>query len=129
MLLAPLVTALVSRALLRQRAPRGLWPALAGALAGSALVVTGEFMSDAHASGAVAVAEARSMAAGLALAVVSMLLLSSYLVLLQVTQHVTTGEAVMWGNICMGLAVMAPLALAVEGANWRWVHELKLFDW
>jgi hypothetical protein len=125
----------------------------------------------------------RDMAAGVALAVASMLLLAAYLVLLQVgpparaaagaqaadsgrsaggaslhpsvrayasppprpampcaslrprlpapqvTQHLTTGEAVMWANQVVGVVVFAPLALIVEGVDWGWTRRLSLFDW
>jgi drug/metabolite transporter (DMT)-like permease len=129
-LLTPLLAAVFSRWALRQPTPRGLWPALAAALAGSALVIAGEWHSAAGAGAAAAGAGgARDLGIGLALAVVSMVLLASYLVLLQVTQHVVTGVQVMWGNTLVGIMAFLPLALAVEGTNWDWVLALTPFDW
>lgn len=102
-LLTPLVTAVANRYLLRQRTPRALWPALAAALAGSALVIVGNWQAhgqhgdnqDADGGGS----SARDLAGGFALAVASMLLLAAYLVLLQVTQHMVTGVQVgRWGR-------------------------------
>ena len=136
MLLTPLVTAVASRWLLKQPTPRGLWAALAAAVAGSALVITGNYLGAAGAAkaagaagAAASAAAARDMAAGLALAFVSMLLLSAYLVSLQATQHLTSGEAVMWSNMFVALVALTPLAFAVEGADWGWVHALSATDW
>lgn len=125
-LLTPLVTAVTNRLVLRQPTPRGLWAALAAALGGSALVIAGNYVSAGAGAGGAA---ARDMAVGLALAVTSMILLAAYLVLLQVSQHVTSGAAVMWANMLVGTVVLAPLALAVEGTDWSWIHALSLFDW
>jgi drug/metabolite transporter (DMT)-like permease len=137
-LMTPLLAAVFSRWALRQPTPRGLWPALAVALAGSALVIAGQWRAGGAAAGGEGGATAgavgasnpgRDLAIGLALAVVSMVLLASYLVLLQITQHMVTGVQVMWGNTYVALIVFTPLACAVEGMDWSWVLELSGFDW
>jgi drug/metabolite transporter (DMT)-like permease len=129
LLLTPLTTAVASRFFLRQPTPRALWPSLVAAIAGSALVVTGNWMSQGGANHEAAPGSARDAAAGLALAFVSMLLLAAYLLMLQVTQHIVTGVQVMWGNSYVGVLLLTPLALGIEGLDWSWVLRLSLFDW
>ncbi|KAF8056101.1 hypothetical protein HT031_006452 [Scenedesmus sp. PABB004] len=130
-LLTPLATALANKVVLRQPTPPHLLPTLAAALAASALIIVGNYME------VLAIADANPssdrsparMAAGLGLAITSMLLLTAYLVALQVTQHLVTGVQVMWGNTYVTLVAFVPLALAVEGTDWSWVLALRLGDW
>ena len=35
----------------------------------------------------------------------------------------------MWGNTYVGLILLTPLALAVEGTDWSWVGEMTAADW
>lgn len=123
----PLLTALTNRCLLKQPTPVGLWPTLALALGGSAMMISSEWMGDSSTSGGGT--SSHNMLIGLALAIASMILLTAYLVALQVTQHLVTGLQVIWGNTWVGLVVLTPIALGVEGTDWSWVLSLSPFSW
>ena len=91
MMLTPLLTALANRFLLKQPTPVGLWPTMAVAVGGSAMMISGEWLGDRGAGADAGGPSGRDMAIGLALAVASMLLLTAYLVMLQVSWRVGAG--------------------------------------
>lgn len=82
----PLCTGAANRALLKQPTPPKLWPAAALALGGAAMAVAGQWLGDRAAGKAAAGREmtTKDMIIGLALALGSTLLMSAYLVILQV---------------------------------------------
>jgi drug/metabolite transporter (DMT)-like permease len=125
-MLTPLVTAIANKLLFRQNAPRALPIALFFAVAGSVMVIVGNWLSSNQAA---ATGSARDTAVGLALATVSMFLLAAYLLLLQATQKLTTGRQVMWANVTVAVVVFGPLGAALEGADWAWVAALRPADW
>ena len=85
MMLTPLLTALANRFLLKQPTPVGLWPTMAVAIGGSAMMISGEWLGDRGGGADAGGPSGRDMAIGLALSVASMLLLTAYLVTLQVS--------------------------------------------
>ncbi|KAF8057772.1 hypothetical protein HT031_005956 [Scenedesmus sp. PABB004] len=127
----PLCTALANRALLKQPTPPKLWPALLLSLGGAVMVITGQWLSDKAAGKAKAtnIMTTRDMVVGLALAATSTLLLSAYLVIIQVTRHLVSGEAVLWGKRNVAMLVFVPLSLIVEGLDWGWVPAMSGKDW
>jgi drug/metabolite transporter (DMT)-like permease len=132
-MLTPLATALANKLLLKQPTPSKLWPTVFLTLAGSILMVVGnsveaQHQTSSHGSTA-SMNNQHDMVLGLCLAAVSMLLLTAYLVALQVTQHMVTGVQVMWGNTYVALVVFTPLACLIEGVDWSWVLVLKPLDW
>ncbi|WIA08922.1 hypothetical protein OEZ85_008339 [Tetradesmus obliquus] len=132
-MLTPLATALANKLLLKQPTPSKLWPTVFLTLAGSVLIVVGNYVEAQHLNalhGSTASANNQhDMVLGLCLAAVSMLLLTAYLVALQVTQHLVTGVQVMWGNTYVALVVFTPLACLIEGLDWSWVQVLQPLDW
>ena len=90
-------------------------------------MISGEWLG--HSSAAGGAHSSRDILVGLALAVGSMLLLSVYLLMLQVSQRLVTGLQVMWANTYMTVLLLTPIALGVEGTDWSWVAALSPFDW
>ena len=80
---APLFAAIANRLVLRQPTPFGLWPTCLFTVAGSVLVVVGQLQQNAEEGGA-GVPSTGSLILGCALALTSTLLLTAYLVLIQV---------------------------------------------
>jgi drug/metabolite transporter (DMT)-like permease len=132
-MLTPMATALANKLLLKQPTPSKLWPTVVLTLAGSILMVVGNYVEAQHLTsihGSTAkMNNQHDMVLGLCLAAVSMLLLTAYLVALQVTQHLVTGVQVMWGNTYVALVAFIPLACLIEGLDWSWVLVLRPLDW
>jgi drug/metabolite transporter (DMT)-like permease len=131
-MLCPLFTAVANKVLLRQPAPAQLWPTIIFAVAGSGMVIAGSWISNGNTTstfGSKTLSPQVSLIVGVSLALTSTLLLSSYLVLLQVTRHIVTGEQVLWAKRNVAAVVLVPLALAVNGTDWGWVRALTTFDW
>lgn len=84
-MLTPLATAMANKALLKQPTPYKLWPTVFVTLAGSVLIVVGNYLDTQHQHAVHGNPHSvHDMAIGLSLAVVSMLLLTAYLLSLQV---------------------------------------------
>jgi len=131
-MLSPVFTAIANKVLLRQPAPAQLWPTIILAVAGSGMVIAGSWISNGNTSstlGGRTLSPQVSLIVGVSLALTSTLLLSLYLVLLQVTRHIVTGEQVLWAKRNVAAIVLVPLALAVDGTDWGWVRALTIFDW
>jgi len=131
-MLCPLFTAIANKVLLQQPAPAQLWPTIILAIAGSGMVIAGSWISNGNTAstfGSKTLSPQISLIVGVSLALTSTLLLSSYLVLLQVTRHIVTGEQVLWAKRNVAAVVLVPLALAVNGTDWGWVRALTTFDW
>jgi drug/metabolite transporter (DMT)-like permease len=137
-MLTPLVTAVANKLILRQPTPPMLWPTLAISLAGSGLVIAGQWMQAAARSnegggGAGAASankfEAKYLLAGISMSLLSMLLQASFFLAVQVTRHIVTGAQVLWGQRNTSVFGMLILALTIEGTDWGWFFALDTLDW
>jgi drug/metabolite transporter (DMT)-like permease len=72
---------------------------------------------------------AGKVAGGLALALLGTLLLSAFLVCVQITSHRLSSEAVMWGTRASSLLFTLPLSFAVAGTDWAWLTSLDAQGW
>ena len=126
-MLTPLVTALANKLLLHQPTPPMLWPTLAISLAGSGLVIAGQWVQAANSSGAKF--EVKYLLAGISMSLLSMLLQASFFLAVQVTRHIVTGSQVLWGQRNTSVFGMLILALTIEGTDWSWFYALNSLDW
>lgn len=134
----PLFTAIASSILFKQARPKGLWITLLCSIGGSGMVIggqwsdsTGQFSGSPEGASNAATGHSpiASMFIGLSFAVASMLLLTGFLLALQLTKHIVTGEQVLVGNRNMTLLLCLPLAFAVDGTDWTWLYRLRPQDW
>jgi drug/metabolite transporter (DMT)-like permease len=123
----PLVVALANTYVLKQPTPPKLYPTLAAAIIGAAVVLIGQWLQS-RAAGAGSGFSLDTLW-GLLLALTSTLLLAAYFVLLQVTRHLVTGEQILWANRNVALLLFAPLSLLIEGTDWSWVFMLTPAEW
>jgi drug/metabolite transporter (DMT)-like permease len=124
----PLVVALANTYVLRQPSPPKLYPTLAAAIAGAAVVLVGQWLQSRSTGGASSGFSLDTLW-GLLLALTSTLLLAAYFVLLQVTRHLVTGEQILWANRNVALLLFTPLSLLIEGTDWSWVFLLTPAEW
>jgi drug/metabolite transporter (DMT)-like permease len=123
----PLVVALANTYVLKQPTPPKLYPTLAAAIIGAAVVLIGQWLQS-RVSGAGSGFSLDTLW-GLLLALTSTLLLAAYFVLLQVTRHLVTGEQILWANRNVALLLFTPLSLLIEGTDWSWVFLLTPAEW
>ncbi|KAF6252807.1 hypothetical protein COO60DRAFT_1274119 [Scenedesmus sp. NREL 46B-D3] len=124
----PLVVALANTYVLRQPSPPKLYPTLAAAIIGAAVVLVGQWLQS-RTSGQAGSGFSLDTLWGLLLALTSTLLLAAYFVLLQVTRHLVTGEQILWANRNVALLLFTPLSLIIEGTDWSWVVLLTPAEW
>uniref|UniRef100_A0A383W667 EamA domain-containing protein n=1 Tax=Tetradesmus obliquus TaxID=3088 RepID=A0A383W667_TETOB len=123
----PLVVALANTYVLKQPSPPKLYPTLAAAIIGAAVVLIGQWLQS-RATGAAGGFSLDTLW-GLLLALTSTLLLAAYFVLLQVTRRFVTGEQILWANRNVALLLFTPLSLLIEGTDWSWVFLLTPAEW
>jgi drug/metabolite transporter (DMT)-like permease len=123
----PLVVALANTYVLKQPTPPKLYPTLAAAIIGAAVVLIGQWLQS-RVSGTGSGFSLDTLW-GLLLALTSTLLLAAYFVLLQVTRHLVTGEQILWANRNVALLLFTPLSLLIEGTDWSWVFLLTPAEW
>jgi drug/metabolite transporter (DMT)-like permease len=123
----PLVVALANTYVLKQPSPPKLYPTLAAAIIGAAVVLVGQWLQS-RGSGQGSGFSLDTLW-GLLLALTSTLLLAAYFVLLQVTRRFVTGEQILWANRNVALLLFTPLSLLIEGTDWSWVVLLTPAEW
>ena len=123
-LMTPLVVALLSAGLFRERLPRLTWPALALSLTGSLLMMSGDIGGH-----GVRLALTRSDLLGIGLASVSMLCLALYMILVPRTvKDSVPGEAVLLVQLIALTGTSGILSLAL-GEDWGRYLALGPLDW
>lgn len=126
----PAFAALANRIFLKQPSPGMLWPTIILSIGGSAMVIIGQFQQNqASSSSAANTSPTGYLFLGMGLALTSTLLLTVYLILIQLTRHLVSGEAVLWGKRNVAMLLFVPLAFVVEGTDWSWVTVLTPEGW
>jgi drug/metabolite transporter (DMT)-like permease len=127
----PLFVAISSSLLLRQPRAPGVYLTLLVAIGGSAMVISGKWLEDAAADSSGLAAEKTSavnLAVGLLLSFACTLLMTAYMLALQVSRSLVTNEQVLMANRNITLLVFVPLALGIEGTEFAWLWALKPMD-
>ncbi|NTU83343.1 MAG: DMT family transporter [Chloroflexales bacterium] len=123
-LMTPLVVALLSAALFRQRLPPFTWPAIGLSLAGSLLMMSGDIGGH-----GVRMALTGSDLLGIGLACASMLCLSLYMILVPRTvKDAVPGEAVLLMQLLALTVTTGAISLAI-GEDWGRYAALSPSDW
>lgn len=121
----PAFAAVANRAVLKQPSPPFLWTTIVLSLGASAMVIVGQIQEDDSGGSNPSIGD---LFLGIGLALCSTLLLTIYLILIQVTRHLVSGEAVLWGKRNVAMIVFVPLALGIEGTDWSWVR-VRMYEW
>lgn len=129
-LFAPIVIAIGSSRLLKQPTPPGLFITLFVTIGGSAMVVAGKWLEGGQGASPISSRQSvTDMIIGLALSLAGVLLMAAYMLLVQVSRHLTTSEQILMANRNFSLLLFIPLAFGVEGTDWRWLYTLHPADW
>ena len=120
----PAFAAVANRAVLKQPSPPLLWTTIVLSLGASAMVIVGQIQEDDSGGSNPSIGD---LFLGIGLALCSTLLLTIYLILIQVTRHLVSGEAVLWGKRNVAMIVFVPLALGIEGTDWSWVR-IRIYE-
>ena len=123
----PAFAALANRAVLKQPSPPFLWTTIVLSLGASAMVIVSQIQED-DSGGNSSNPSIGDLFLGIGLALCSTLLLTIYLILIQVTRHLVSGEAVLWGKRNVAMILFVPLALGIEGTDWSWVR-VRIYEW
>jgi len=124
----PAFAAVANRVVLKQASPPFLWTTIVLSLGASVMVIAGQLQEDASGEGNNNPSTG-DLFLGIGLALCSTLLLTIYLILIQVTRHLVSGEAVLWGKRNVAMILFVPLALGIEGTDWSWVANLDGKAW
>lgn len=127
----PLLVAISSSLLLRQPKAPGVYLTLLVAIGGSAMVIAGKWLEDASAQASGVATEKTSavnLAIGLLLSFACTLLMTAYMLALQVSRSLVTNDQVLMANRNITLLVFVPLALGIEGTEFAWLWALKPMD-
>lgn len=117
----PAFAAVANRVVLKQPSPPFLWTTIVLSLGASVMVIAGQIQEDDSGEGN-SNPSIGDLFLGIGLALCSTLLLTIYLILIQVTRHLVSGEAVLWGKRNVAMILFVPLALGIEGTDWSWVR-------
>ncbi|MFV9503310.1 MAG: DMT family transporter [Oscillochloridaceae bacterium umkhey_bin13] len=123
-LMTPLIVALLSFGLFRERLPRFIWPAIGLSLFGSLLMMSGEIGGH-----GVSLALAGGDLLGIGLALVSALSLSAYMILVPRTvKDAVSGEAVLLVQLVALTATTGVISLII-GEDWGRFAVIGTNDW
>lgn len=124
----PLMVTVIEACIRRRAPPPALYPAIALTLAASGLVIAGSWAGN---GGNVALTQlgGAKVAGGLALAFAGAVVMSFYMVSVQMTASLVTTDQVMWANRLTLLIVVLPFALTMEDRTWAWVPAMTPALW